>query len=66
MNRSSWTHAICGPCWDETNPDTTPYTVEGSTEEKCCCCNAPTRAGIFIRNDPTELNCKGEHKKESR
>lgn len=62
----SWTHALCGACWTELNPDS-PYRepVRMQTEEreteKCCRCGFDTRSGIYYRADPKTLRCEGRH-----
>jgi hypothetical protein len=61
MSMSKWTHAICIPCWNEKNPDRDPITLREEEKETCCFCGAPTTAGIYIREDPNKVLCKGNH-----
>ena len=61
---SKWTHAICVECWDLREPGKQPVTVLDGSEEVCCFCGQPTRAGIYVRENPGGLLCKGEHDEE--
>jgi hypothetical protein len=59
---SRWTHSICVECWIARNPGRKPVRV--ITEEKpqpCCFCGDSHVSGIYVRHDPEELICKGEH-----
>ena len=60
--RSAWTHALCDPCWARRNGDTVPHRdVSGPTSaENCCQCGKPCY-GIYIREDPAQMRCKGVH-----
>lgn len=62
---SRWTHAICGPCWTERNPERRPVTVNVTHREDvlCCFCSARTRDGIFVRENPGLLPCHGHHER---
>lgn len=56
-----WTHAMCEACWEEGNPGREPWRAVEGPREKCCFCGEETRSGIYVRGDPSELPCKGEH-----
>ena len=58
---SKWTHVICIQCWDIKEPGRDPVTVLDGSEEVCCFCGQPTKAGIYVREDPKELECEGKH-----
>ena len=58
---SKWTHSICSVCWITRNPGRRPATVQNAMRENCCFCGAAHGSGIYIREDPQELHCKGEH-----
>jgi len=57
----AWTHNICTTCWDELHPDEEPARMKKSATQTCCFCGNRTHDGIFIRHDPVNLKCKGEH-----
>lgn len=61
MAQSPWTHTICEDCWNEKNPERTATKMEAGASEKCCYCSEYTRSGIYIRDDPNTLRCRGEH-----
>jgi hypothetical protein len=61
---SKWTHAICVECWDKQQPGREPVTVLNGTEQTCCFCGQPTKAGIYIREDPKGMRCEGQHDDE--
>lgn len=62
---SPWTHRICVGCWNEKNPENKineppfPYV---NPQEFCCYCESETYAGIYVRDDPKDLICGGDHK----
>lgn len=58
---SSWTHAICDACWDQRNPYRDPYRIKEATEVMCCFCGNQTKSGIWIRKNPADMICNGEH-----
>ncbi len=59
---SKFTHAQCTDCWNERNPDKQTSRVLGSDTEACCYCGMATKAGIYVRDDPKNTNCKeGAH-----
>lgn len=60
----SWTHNMCGACWDRQHQgNRQPHRVTHSLTEICCYCGAVTNEGIFVRNDPNDptLHCGGLH-----
>lgn len=61
---SRWNHAICISCWNKLNPDREPIRIKeeflDETAEPCCYCGRPQQSGIFVREDPTTLPCRGE------
>ncbi len=57
---SRWNHAVCDLCWSEREPDRTPVRFTVAPTVDCCYCGTPTTSGIFVRQDPTEVRCKGE------
>lgn len=57
-----WTHNICRSCWNTRNPHKgEPVTVTDKTVYKCCSCGKTHSSGIFIRENPQKLKCKGDH-----
>lgn len=59
MNR--WTHNICRPCWYKLNPARFPVAIKDPDVAVCCFCGAKNEDGIYIRHDPKNLRCGGEH-----
>lgn len=58
---SRWTHAVCQHCW-ETRFGGDPHRVVVDTaRETCCFCGIETRSGIYVREDPSNLRCRGHH-----
>ena len=62
MTQSKWTHNICAHCWNKLNPDRETSELAIGIAEICCYCGEETSDGIYIRDDPNKLRCKGEHK----
>lgn len=63
---SRWTHNTCIDCWNAKYPNRQPVRLkhqEGETlvVEKCCYCVELTTDGIYTREDPNKLLCKGNH-----
>ncbi len=58
---SRWTHNICKSCYKLVFPGREPYTLAIADEEHCCFCGGANSDGIFVRYDPEELHCKGDH-----
>jgi hypothetical protein len=51
---SEWTHPMCDACWEDQNPDQTPFALAAEYRliEQCCWCGLPTKGGIYVREDP--------------
>lgn len=60
MSRSAWTHTLCELCAAVRRGDTGPQIVRDAHFEKCCQCGKACY-GIFIREDPAQMRCKGVH-----
>lgn len=73
---SEWNHLICERCYISqrgefaVGPDgpmltgiQIPVQITGShrTVGPCCFCGELTIMGIFVRRDPGEVNCEGDH-----
>ena len=58
---SKWNHTICSTCWEKKNPGREAARVIDGVRELCCYCGESTTSGIFVRDDPATLRCKGEH-----
>jgi hypothetical protein len=63
---SRFTHAICTACWryrtaKAGQPGRVATRVTDAHEEACCFCGASTQAGIYVRENPLGLRCRGEH-----
>lgn len=59
---SRWSHAICDACWAKKNPNHEPGRLKSAVCEECCYCGNPTIDGIYVRDNPDSLTCKGVHK----
>jgi hypothetical protein len=62
---SDWTHPMCDPCWVEEMGLREPVRMARAAAERCCWCAAPTRSGIYMREDPAKLDCEGIHEPQS-
>jgi len=60
---SKWTHSICAVCWAEKNPQRVPVRATSSfvITDTCCVCGMKHESGIYFRQDPMTLRCKGVH-----
>jgi hypothetical protein len=60
-NPAPWRHAICGLCWKVSRPQSTPLRLVGELRvtERCCYCGDGTSAGIYLREDPSNVPCGG-------
>ena len=59
---SRWTHALCEECWvDCADPPGREPVRSDRDEETCCRCAAVTTSGIYYREDPEKLWCRGKH-----
>lgn len=58
-----WNHSICQSCWDDRNPlrRAVQFVPEIGEPKTCCFCGRPTKAGIYVRQDPAEMRCQGVH-----
>lgn len=56
---SNWTHLICCACWNKRNPEKAVSEAETEGGTPCCVCGKPTESGIYFREDPATLLCKG-------
>lgn len=57
---AEWTHNMCARCWKRINPGSGPIfqiKIENRDIETCCFCGQATKAGIYVRHDPKEMNC---------
>jgi hypothetical protein len=62
MTLSAWSHAICDRCWTLWRPNQpAPIRVTSGPTETCCACKEPTASGIYIRSNPGQMPCKGQH-----
>jgi hypothetical protein len=64
---SRFNHATCVACWNNNNPTqpTDPrrdYTR--GREEVCCWCSRLTCSGIYVRVDPANVPCHGNHSED--
>jgi hypothetical protein len=64
MKRRATIHAICAACWDTHRLPGLPAKTKAPPLETCCYCEAPTRSGITVREDPKDVLCKGKHETE--
>lgn len=60
MTRGPWTHALCDRCWAMRNGVQASAIMNEIETEKCCQCGKVCR-GIFIREDPSLMRCRGKH-----
>jgi hypothetical protein len=62
---SRWTHAICGPCFQRivgrSSETATRLVEQYRVEEACCFCAQRTSDGIYIRKNPHNTPCQGNH-----
>jgi hypothetical protein len=63
---TSWTHSACDACWQEHEPDREPVRIFIPELEVCCYCHKRHVSGIFFREDPALLPCKGNHQGDER
>ena len=75
---SRWNHRMCGDCWILEQYDSfegkklaekhgvmrAPVIVTDSKPGVCCFCRNPTRIGLFVRRDPSRMECKHEERPE--
>ena len=58
---SKWNQICCRKCWNKQNPFQPCVEVDGDEQELCCFCGEPTRVVIWVRYNPSEIDC--EHTK---
>lgn len=59
---SKWNHSMCDSCWESYNPnERQPVRIVTRIVEVCCYCQKETVSGIYVRDYPDALSCKGEH-----
>ena len=58
---SKWTHSICSSCYEELYNGRNPVKMQESEIKTCCFCGKETKEGIFVREHPEGLLCRGEH-----
>jgi len=51
----TWNQAICGNCWDKREPNRRAVVATDMNPERCAYCNAGTREGIYVRDDPATV-----------
>lgn len=63
MALSKWIHSICVECWNARNSGHEPVRLKAiyRTADSCCFCGHQHKSGIFIRQAPDKLMCKGIH-----
>lgn len=55
-DRYSWSQAICDPCWESRNPVRVPVRLKQPEVEDCAYCGESTTSGIYVRDDPANVN----------
>jgi hypothetical protein len=61
MSGGVWLHSICDACWKELRPYA-PIKVKPEfigRKEPCCSCGFEHSSGIYLREDPKEMHCRG-------
>lgn len=61
MSRGPWTHVLCNRCWELRNGESSSGSMNHVEDQKCCQCGRPCK-GIFVREDPAQMRCKGKHR----
>ena len=60
-----WNHSICETCWNARNPEREAIKLREEFRDErpdtCCFCGKLHGSGIYIRHEPAELLCKGNH-----
>ena len=65
----SWRHTVCDSCYNERSaaddamPET-PVRLKHTELEKCCGCGVEHTSGIYIRAEPSSMQCRGNHEQE--
>ncbi len=65
---SRWNHRVCETCWtggigvDEDGTIRQPTQIKDPEPQPCCKCGELVIvSGIYVRSDPNDLPCGGEH-----
>lgn len=58
---SKWRHTICTSCWKLRNGERDPVRMKDPELEICCWCHKLHSSGIYVRNNPRDTPCYGEH-----
>jgi hypothetical protein len=58
---SAWNHSMCCDCWDKRWPGNKANRDHVGPEDVCCFCGERHHSGIYVREDPKVLACKGQH-----
>lgn len=56
----AFTHLLCAGCWKRREPDRRPVRLANAPESVCCGCGAMTRSGIYFREHPEKMACRGQ------
>ena len=56
-----WTHSICDECWKKRYPERGAHRLIGASPERCCFCGKEHKSGIFVRENPADMECNGIH-----
>jgi hypothetical protein len=59
VSLSRFTHAACEGCWGREKGYKEPQRVRRPEMERCCFCGNTTLSGIYTREAPEKLTCKG-------
>jgi hypothetical protein len=51
---------MCLPCWEDRYPGREPHVVLDSPTVMCCYCGNFAENGIYLRQDPAEVRCRGK------
>ena len=57
---SAWTHSICEECWEVKGHGRGPVRLVEPLTETCCFCGREHHSGIYFRENPAEVDCRGE------
>lgn len=60
---STWTHSICDDCFSDRydGQPPTPHRMKEPDIEACCYCGRMHHSGIYVRDDPAQVACGGQH-----
>jgi hypothetical protein len=56
-----FTHVICQLCWNDhfAQQRGAPVKMVGASPEPCCFCGTVTSDGIYVREYPERVRCRG-------